>query len=41
MAIEDQPAQIEYILKTTEKESMSYVGYSMGTMQLIYALGMS
>ena len=27
--------------KTTEKESLSYVGYSMGTMQLIYALGMS
>jgi pimeloyl-ACP methyl ester carboxylesterase len=41
MALEDQPAQIEYILETTGKDSLAYVGYSMGTMQMIYALGMS
>ena len=40
MALEDQTAQIEYILAATQSDSISYVGYSMGTMQMFYALGM-
>lgn len=39
--IEDQGAQIEYIIGATGQESLNYVGYSMGTMQLYYALGMA
>ena len=39
MGLYDQPAQIEYILSATGKESLSYFGYSMGTNQLMYAIG--
>jgi poly(3-hydroxyalkanoate) synthetase len=38
---EDQVAQINYIIDTTGKESLSYVGYSMGTMQFYHALATS
>jgi hypothetical protein len=41
MALNDQPAQIEYILEQTGKESLNYFGYSMGTMQFMYAIGMA
>lgn len=41
MAAEDIPAELEYILETTGKESMSYIGSSMGTQQFIHTFGMS
>ena len=39
MGINDQPAQIEYILQKTGAEKLSYIGYSMGTMQMYALLG--
>jgi lysosomal acid lipase/cholesteryl ester hydrolase len=41
MGMYDQPAQIEYILEQTGKESLSFWGYSMGTMQIMYAIGVA
>lgn len=39
MATEDLPAEIEYILSAADKDTLSYIGYSMGTMNMYYALG--
>ena len=41
MGVEDQPAAIEYILSVTGKAMLSYIGYSMGSTQMFYALGMA
>jgi pimeloyl-ACP methyl ester carboxylesterase len=38
MATKDIPAVIEYVLGATEKERLSYVGYSMGSAQIYQAL---
>ena len=35
----DQPAFIEKILEVTGQPKLTYVGYSQGTTQMIYALG--
>ena len=39
MGTKDQPAQIEYILQKTGAPTLSYIGYSMGTMQMYSLLG--
>ena len=39
--MEDHVAEINYILNATEKESISYIGYSMGTMLMYYSLAMA
>lgn len=41
IATEDLVSEIDYILATTEQESLSYVGYSMGTMLMYYDLAMA
>ena len=40
MATQDIMAEVEYILGATGEESLSFVGYSMSTAQMIYAVGM-
>ena len=34
----DAPAQVDYIRRITGKQKITYVGHSMGTTQLFYAL---
>lgn len=45
MAMEDQVAQIDYILSTERNDGvwnkLSYVGYSLGTRQMFYLMGMA
>ena len=45
MAMEDQVAQIDYILSTERNagvwDKLSYVGYSLGTRQMFYLMGMA
>ena len=41
MSMEDQVSEINYILNATEKDSISYIGYSMGTMLMYYSLAMA
>ena len=40
MATQDQTAQIEYVLSKSDYEKLSYIGYSMGTMQMYSLLGL-
>ena len=39
MGLNDQPAQIEYVLEQTGAKKLDYIGYSMGTMQMYALLG--
>ena len=45
MAMEDQTAQIDYILSTERNlgvwSKLSYIGYSLGTRQMFYLMGMA
>lgn len=41
MATEDIKAEIDYILEATNRESLSYIGYSMGSMQMYYNMAMA
>ena len=45
MAIEDQRAQIDHILSTERNlgtwTKLSYIGYSLGTRQMFYLMGMA
>ena len=35
----DQPALIDKVLEVTEEKKLTYIGYSQGTAQMLYALG--
>ena len=41
MALEDQVANINYITEQTGSEQVSYLGYSAGTRQMYYLIGMA
>ena len=40
MGEHDLPIQIEYVRDYTQQDKISYVGHSLGTTQMFYALSM-
>ena len=34
----DLPAMVQFILKVTSKEKLTYIGFSQGTTQMLYGL---
>ena len=41
MALEDQTAQIDAVLAKSDYDKLAYVGYSLGTRQMLYLMGMA
>ena len=41
MALEDQTAQIAAVLSKSDYEQLAYVGFSLGTRQMMYLMGMA